>query len=495
MKKIATLFLFVLSSVVVLSACATKLEKEIKKESKNLTNYTIELEYNSDYTLEANQTIDYINTSDINFDKVYMHLYPNNFSEGATHKPVSSLNKSKAYPNGFSEGHISISSLMVGGVEQEVVLSGTDFDILEVSVGTLAPDDRIDISIEYEVIIPNCLHRFGYGDNTINVANFYPIMAVYDGEWNLDPYDSNGDPFYSDMANYNINLTAPTDLVLASTGKVENKTSQGDNTTYSIKARAVRDFAFVLSDKFSVVSEKYENVEISYYYYDDENYAQNLQAAVDSIKTFNNLFGKYPYNTYSVVKANFIHGGMEFPNMVIISDDVCDINDYVNVIVHETAHQWWYGLVGNNEYDCGWLDEGLTDYSTALFYKYNPSYGIDFEDIIKNTTNSYVNFVEVYTKVMGGVDTTMTRNLGEYDTEPEYVYMAYVKGALLFDSLKENVGEEKFLVAMKKYFKDYKYKNAQPADLIGTFEKTLGCEMRGFFDSWLNGKVVIKRVG
>lgn len=493
MKKTATLFLCIMTTFFVFSGCATKLEKELKKESKNLSNYAIEIEY-ADHALTATQNIDYINSSDVYFDKIYMHLYPNNFSKGATNTPVSTLNMKKAYPNGFSEGHITINNLKVNNNQQDVVLSGTDYDILEVDVGNLAPNDRISIDIEYSVTIPNCLHRFGYGDNTINVANFYPIVAVYDGEWNLDPYSSNGDPFYSDMANYEVNISVPSDFVLASTGVVNNINTVDNVTTHNVSAKAVRDFAFVMSDKFNVVSEKYQDINIMYYYYDDKNFSQNLKAGVDSIKTFNSLFGEYPYTTYSIVKANFIHGGMEFPNMVIISDDVTDINDYVNVIVHETAHQWWYGLVGNNEYDYGWLDEGLTDYSTALFYKNNPEYGVEFDEIIKNTTNSYVTFVEVYTKVLGSVDTSMTRSLGEYNTEPEYVYMAYVKGALLFDSLRENVGEEKFIHTMQKYFSEYKYKNATPNDLIGMFEKNLCCEMRGFFDSWLNGNVVIQRV-
>ena len=106
-----------------------------------------------------------------------------------------------------------------------------------------------------------------------------------------------------------------------------------------------------------------------------------------------------------------------------------------------------------------------------------------------------MNFVEVYTKVLGKVDTTMTRNLNEYNTEPEYVYMAYVKGALLFESLRENLGEEKFLAGIKKYFENYSFSNATPDDLIGTFERFLNCEMKGFFDSWLDGKVIIKRIG
>jgi len=495
MKKIVSLFLFVVSGIFICGCDNNSLQKEIKKVSKNLTNYIMYLEYNDNHTLTGSQTIDYINSSDINFDNIYLHLYPNAFSKDSATPPVSSLNKEKAYPNGFSEGHITINSLSVDGEEKDVNLSGNSFDILDVAVDNLAPNDRVEIKLEYEITIPNCLHRFGYGDNTINIANFYPIVAVYDGEWNLDSYHSNGDPFYSDMANYRVELKTPNNMVVATTGNVKNKTENDNVNVYNIEAYSVRDFACVLSDKFNVVSEKYDNVTISYYYYNDDNYEQSLKTAVDSIKTFNNLYGKYPYDTYSVVKANFIHGGMEYPNLVIISDSVNDYNDYVNVIVHETAHQWWYGLVGNNEYDHAWMDEGLTDYSTALFYKYNPEYGIKYDEIIKNTTNSYVNFVEVYTKVLGSVDTTMNRSLNEYNTEPEYVYMAYVKGTLLFDSLCENVGEEKFLKILKKYFNDYKYKNASPECLIGTFEKYLGCDMVKFFNSWIDGKVIIKRVG
>ena len=112
MKKITALFLLIVSSFVVFSGCATALEKQINKASKDLTNYTMDISYN-DYKLQVNQSIDYINLSDTSFDKIYLHLYPNNFSEGATNKPVSSLNSSKAYPNGFSEGHIEINEVKV----------------------------------------------------------------------------------------------------------------------------------------------------------------------------------------------------------------------------------------------------------------------------------------------------------------------------------------------------------------------------------------------
>lgn len=489
MKKVTAFFLC-FCSLVLLFGCASPTEKEIKKASKNLSNYYMDIIYNEDHTLDVMQNVKYRNSSDITMDKLYFHLYPKAFSTDAVNKPVSVSNMQKAYPSGTSYGDISITDLAVNGEEKTPLFDGEDSQILVVETGNLKPNDTMDISLNYEVVIPNCNHRFGYGENVINVGNFYPIVAVYDGEWNLDPYNSNGDPFYSDMANYEVKITAPSKYVLANTGQV-TKTQNGDNNVYYISAPAVRDFAFCLSDKFSVATEQYQNVEIKYYYYDDINFSQSLKTAVDSIKTFNSLFGTYPYSTFSVVKTNFIYGGMEYPNLVMISDECSTYKDYQNVIIHETAHQWWYGLVGNNEYDFGWLDEGLTDYSTALFYRENPDYGVDFNQLIKNTTNSYVTFVDVYTKVLGKVDTTMNRALNEFKTEPEYVYIAYVKGVLLFDSLRVNCGDEKFMKALKTYFSTYKYQNVAPEHLIGCFEKTMSCEMRGFFDSWIDGKVVI----
>ncbi len=493
MKKIMMLLFFVCVSFSC-TGCASASEKEIKKASKNLTTYDMQIEY-SDYTINVKQEINYINSYDNELNNLYMHVYVNNFAVGAINTPVSATNKNTAYPNGESYSKFEITNFAVNNENTEPVFMGKDDDFLKVDLKeSLKPNDRIKLSIDYVVKIPNCLHRFGYGDNTINLANFYPIMAVYEnGEWVLDPYNHNGDPFYSEVSNYNVSITAPSNLVIASTGEYTKTTNQ-DTNTYDICAKAVRDFAFVLSDKFEVISEEYEHTTISYYYYDDPNPTKSLKAGVDAVKTFSELFGTYPYSTYSVVKTNFVHGGMEFPNLVYISDAVENEDDYLNVIVHETAHQWWYGMVGSNAYRVAWLDEGLTDFCTAYFYKYNEGYNVSYEEVIKNTTNSYVTFVDIYTKVLGSVDTTMNRALNEYNTEPEYVYIAYVKGTLLFDSLKELVGEEKFNKALKNYVKNNKFGNVNENHLIGEFEKVMGNDLSSWFNSWINGEVVIKSV-
>ena len=85
----------------------------------------------------------------------------------------------------------------------------------------------------------------------------------------------------------------------------------------------------------------------------------------------------------------------------------------------------------------------------------------------------------------------MDRKLNEYNTEPEYVYIAYVKGMLMFDGLREIIGTKKFMKGLQVYYNNYQGKNAVPQNLIDCFEKSSGTNLESFFDSWINGKVVI----
>ena len=488
MKYKKYLLLLLLPLIFIFSGCK---KDEVEIASKNLSTYNIEIEY-ADHALTCKQTVNYRNNTCCTLDNIMFHLYPRSFRQGATSSVVSTLNHKKCYYNGESYGDLTLSKVQVGDTPTDIVITGNDDDIVDVKIDTLKPNDSVNIYFEYTVTIPNINHRFGYGEDTINIANFYPIACMYeDNNWVIDSYHYNGDPFYSDVANYNITLTAPSNLIVANSGYITNSSTQNDMSTYTMKALTVRDFAIVLSDKFNVVSDKVGNTTVNYYYYKNQYPNEAIKASVDSVSTFNRLFGEYPYSTLNVVESNFVHGGMEYPNLVLISDMVDVQSDYLNVIVHEIAHQWWYGVVGNNEFNYGWLDEGLTEYSTVLFYNENPDYKVNTSELIKNTTNSYVTFVDVYTKVFKTVDTTMNRKLNQYNNESEYVYIAYVKGMLMFDSVKELIGTEKFYKCLQTYYSDNKFKIATPDTLIEAFNKGAKTNLSGVFESWINGKVKI----
>ncbi len=491
MKKV---FVTLFAVLMVFTCTACSKPDDIAQLSKNLTNYNITLEYNDDNkSVVASSKVDYVNSTDNILKKVKFHLYPQYFEEGATDMIVSSTKMNEAYPNGMSYAVFDVKRVQVNKRDINVVYEGEHDGILVVNLdSSLMPNERVEIMIDFSFTIPNCEHRFGYGEHTVNLGNFYPVACVYEnGDFNTSPYNANGDPFYSDMANYDVTLTLDDKLKVAATGDLSSETKTKEKKTLKYNARLVRDFACVFSDGFEIHTANAGKVKVEYYGYDDIDSAKSLQAGVDAINTFSKLFGAFPYATFRVVKTDFVYGGMEYPNLVMISDAVDNIDDYMNVIVHETAHQWWYGMVGNDEYRYPWLDEALTEFSTMLFYDHNDGYTLTHNEMVDISKANYTLFIHVYEDVLGKIDTSM-RAVNEYSTEPEYTYITYVKGVLMYESLYQLIGEKCFVSCLKAYQQSFKYKNATPDDLIKTFEKESKTKLDGFFSSWIEGKVIIR---
>jgi len=468
-----------------------------KDKENNLSSYNMNLSYNDEsHTLSGNETVCYFNNSDNMFTHIYFHLYPNAFRDGAKNRVVSITKTEEAYPNGESFGYIQIQRVSNNNKDLNFEIAGEDENILAIKLAQpLYPDECVEVDIDFVTVLANINHRLGYGENTINLGNFYPIACVYeDGKgFSQSLYHSNGDPFYSDCAKYEVNIKFDSKFVVASSGDLKSSKTEKGITENKYKASNVRDFCLVLSERFDKISKKIDGVEICYYgYQDDNNLNDCMKVAGDALKTFNAMFGNYPYNQLSIVKANFLHGGMEFPNIVLISDQVEGQADYNYVIVHEIAHQWWYGVVGNDEYNHAWQDEGLAEYSSLLFYKKNSIYGEDFKSMITGANNSYKLFEEVYTRIQGKVDGRMDRPLCEFETEPEYVQCTYTKGVLLFNNIYDLLGEKKFLKALSAYYKDFKFKNAKAEDLIAVFVDFGGNKIEKIINTWLEGKVIFK---
>ncbi len=466
--------------------------------SKNVNEYKIcaTLDYENK-TLNATQNIRYVNKSNSDLHEIKFHLYTNAFREDATtYKATNETQSARAYPNGFSAGSITIFSVKQGGKDTDFAISGEDKNLLSVPLDSVLRSGGVaEIEIAFNLIIPNCNHRFGYGENTLNLGNWYPIACVFENnQFVTDGYSPNGDPFYSDISNYSVKIEYGSKLKVASTGNIIDEAQNGDKTTVTASAKAVRDFALVFSEKFNVKTAQAGMTTINYFYYNDETPEQHLQTSVDAVNTFNEMIGVYPYDVLNVVKTNFMQGGMEYPNLVYISDSVDVDSEYNNVIIHEIAHQWWYGVVGNNECEYAWIDEGLAEYSTALFYDLNPQYGKTSEEVFNSALSSYLLFCDVYNEVYDNLDTSMNRNIHKFNTETEYVYLTYVKGVLMFDSIAEIIGDNKMKKVLQNFYVENAMKNATPSDLIKSFESVTHKKLAGYIMSWLDGSVVFEEL-
>lgn len=457
-------------------------------EKYRMTTYDIDAVLSSDNVLSAKVNVNYVNNTDVPLKELQFHLYPNAYRRDAEFCPIPKDRITDAFPNGRSYGELNISSVTVGGKSVEITVTGVDENILTVPLGgALDPTDDVTVGIDYTFKLPNVRHRLGYTDKTVNLANFYPIACVYkDGAFVTDPYYSTGDPFFSECSNYNVKFTAPSKFEGAFTGETVSAETSDDNKVYNIKANNVRDFAAVFGE-FQKVSGICGDTTVKYMYYRDDNPEKSLAAAIDSLRVFGGMFGAYPYKEYSVVQTGFLQGGMEYPCLSMISDDVTG-NARLDVIVHETAHQWWYGLVGNNEVKNSWMDEALAEYSTMMFYENVEGYAYTFDGKRADALGAYMLYCETY-KNNGMGDTTMTRAVNEYSDETEYSYMIYVKGALMFDDIRNTVGTKQFTDGLRCYCSENKYKNAEPQNLIGAMEKASRRSLDPLFRSWLDGNV------
>lgn len=485
MKKIALIF-----SIMILAVCVIPLSACGERKDK-VTVYNIDCELQDDYTVVGSERVEFYNLTDNAFKDIKFNLYLNAFRKGAKQSPISGENLIKAYPNGQSYGGVTISNVCVKGIPAKFNVCGTDCNILDVSLAEeLFPDESVIIEIEYKMDLANVIARTGYNDKTINLANFYPVICgVENGSFFECEYYSVGDPYFSECANYNVNFTCNSDYTVASSGKLTDSKQSGGKTLYNFTIQNARSFCLVLSKEFECIADTSSTVNVNYYYYDDSNPIKAMEYILKALETFKNLFGDYIYDTYSVVQTKFLEGGMEFSGLVMISDEL-DANSYYEVIVHETAHQWWQTAVGNNEIKYGFLDEGLAEYSTVLFFENRPEFSIKRKQMIKSFEQTYRIFCSVYDKLYKGVNTSMTRSLGEYISGYEYVNIAYIKSCIMFDYLRDSVGDETFFNGIKKYYKENCFKVATPDNLVSAFIKC-GANVEGFFNSFFNGKVII----
>ncbi len=438
--------------------------------------------------LSGELSLSFLNTTGTNLSEVWFRLYPNAFQKDALPKPVYTQHQNACYPDGIRYGGIEVFNVCEGDREARFSTEGT---LLKVFLSEpLAKGAQERITMRFITQIPKMRHRLGRAEDTVNLANFFPILCVFeDGGFVTAPYFPNGDPFYSEDADFEVTLKFPKKLSVMGTGKKTVKSSGGEHSVVSFSASGVRDFAMILSEKFHTLEARVNDVKITYAHYSDATPEKTLQAAEAAIATFSELFGELGFEEITVAQADFVYGGMEFPSLVFVSDATTS-EELVEIVVHELAHQWWYAKVGNDQVKFPWLDEGLAQFSVGLFYEQNPSFGVTYDTFVQTARTAYRSYFDVYAKMIGKADTSM-RALSEFQSEFEYVNLTYNKGVLLFDAVRETVGEEKLCKGLKTYFKENSGKIATPKELISALERATRTPLAKLFSAYISGKVIL----
>ena len=484
MKKIMGITFALICSVICMVAFIS-----CKKDAERYSRYEIIAEYVPETkTLAGVVKFTFENVTDNEFSVLKFQMYPNAYRENALYTPVPAIKESEAYYAGESYGEMVISSVQ-GSKNWEIM--GEDENILCVFLERpLFPGEKVVLDIGFMTKLANVNHRTGITSKTVNLGNFFPILCgIQNGDFIETPYYSEGDPFYSECADYSVKLTTPKEYTVASTGIIASERILESKKEYTMSAMNVRDFAMVLSADYRIISAETNGKTLSYYYYEEEAPHKILELMQESFSFYEKIFGEYPYEEYALAQTGLCLDGAEYPCLSFLSDKLTGTAK-ICAIAHEVAHQWWYGVVGSNPLDNAWQDEGLADYSALAFFENYEKYEITREGMVKNAMAEYRSYYDVYGSVLGRTDTRMTRNLREYISDYEYQCLSHDKAVIMFDTLRKSVGDDKFFLALKKYYKTCMYKQATVGDLIGSFEKS-GLDVSGFFESFLEGKAIL----
>ena len=448
-----------------------------------------------DMTLLVNQTVEFRNRTENPKNEIKFHIWANAFREGAKFSPMGDRDVS-------SFGHIDISKTLVNGIEIEFEVAGEDKNVLIVPMNLKSQGTAL-VTINYTVQLANVAHRLGWTERVINLGNFYPVPVMkQDGSWMTNIYTYKGDPFFNALHNFNVTITKPRDMILASSGTVQRERASGSTRSTTVQSLAIRDWAAVLSREFQVRTSVVRRVAVNYFFLDDANPAQSLRTAVRSLQTFSRLFVQYPYRQLTVVQTDFLHGGMEFGEIVFIAAAITEREEIDRVIIHEIAHQWWYGIIGNDQYRFAWIDEGLAEFSTLLFFDENPDMRPEGsgesnplgKDIVwrANYINYFRTAFNTFASVMRGMsgtfDINMNRPLSAFTCANEFVYIAYVRGMLLFSDLEMIIGRNAMRHSLRRLAHEFKFSEiTSPVQLINSFEASSGVRLGVFFNSFMYG--------
>jgi hypothetical protein len=348
--------------------------------------------------------------------------------------------------------------------------------------------EPVTLELAFTMTLPLNQGRMSLDEHAIWLGNWLPVLAVCDRNgWHLDPYEPIGDPFYSETSDYSVNATVPEGYQLASTADDRQEagfTSAPGLKTYRLRAENVRDFALVIMDRTYQRTETTvggTTVRSWWRTTDDPGQARLVHdAAVKSFAYFQHQFGPYPYREYDVVRTGGGINGMEYPGLVFLDGRHYEqvFAQSIAAVAHETAHQWFYGIVGNDQVNEAWLDEGLTEYASLSFLeRWYPPLGdaLVVQRLVRGTA------ADAYAEK----NVRPWQPLRLFPDNDSYSDLVYSRTASMLWLLREAWGEERLNRMLRQFVTSHRFGVATGADWKAALSREAGEDAEPFVAYWL----------
>ncbi|MBU0488371.1 MAG: M1 family metallopeptidase [Bacteroidetes bacterium] len=482
---------------------------------QNTSDYKIKAKFFPETSmLEGQETITYYNNSPDSLKHIVIRLYNDLFKKG-------NAREAEIDPADLTDG-VEISSMKIQGLE----LVGNDNSSAIMRTGTvmiirlpeaLAPKSEADIILKWKYHFPEKTQiRMGTYDSTsFFVGQWYPQMAVYDDVDGWDTHSYNGlAEFYNDFANFDVEISVPTNFVVWATGNLLNAaellnepflgkyqkaqkstdvvtiasptetqsgklTKQNAWNTWKYKANNVSDFSFALSDHFiweacSMTADKTTGRQLFLQVAYNENHADYKETMMIAQKSIAYLTETMPGVPYPFPCMSIFDGadGMEYPMMTNVGT-MEDRGMTVYAHSHEITHTYFPFLVGTNETKYGWMDECMAVFlPEAIQTEIEPT-----KDVPHYTTRVYSYYAG---KELEPAVITPTY----YLNRSVYFILNYGKAEQIIRLLEMHLGKEMFAKCLREFIYRWEYKHPTPYDFFNTFNNVSGQDLTWFWHPW-----------
>jgi hypothetical protein len=453
------------------------------------------------------ETLRFKNESGAALKVLYLHLKPNRFQAGSIQARSTGLAQFDAiFPHGAPDGYLFVQELKLDGRPYHV---GTDAHIddtiLKMNLANPIPSgNSAELTVRFFVKIPHGLERFGHYRENYFVSWWYPELAVLDRRgWHLDPFR---EP-YQNFASYTVELTLPEVMVVGATGGLPQQETRHANGTKTLRfsVQNVHDFAWVADRRYQITETEWEGIKIRSLYLPEDTEAGRRTARYsrDALAYFSRRFGRYPYSVFTVAQVHGIPmASMEYPQLVMNGFWLYRLPKEITALdvanAHEIAHQWWFGILMNNQPDEPWLDEGFAQFAMMAYAeeKYGPKHNLlDLEqipalmrDLVKDSIPNWreqfvlANYLTVAREGREELVTAAPR-----EVRPGRTRLPYEKGALTLFALEYLLGREVFDKILQEYVRRFQYQHVMTADFEKVASEVSGQDLAWFFDQWLRG--------
>lgn len=435
-------------------------------------------------------------------DALWLHLYLNAFDSNRTTLMTELRLDSwlERHPDGW--GRIDLAALRVDGRDRLAALEYVQPDDGNPADRTLArlplarpvaAREAVELDIDFVASLPRVLLRSGHAAPFFSVTQWFPKLAAFrGGAWRAHQYHAASE-FFADFATWDVSLTVPSAYVVGHTGVATATRDNGDGSkTIDVHAEAVHDFAWVADPRFEVIEETIAGVPVRLLVqpHHRAQAGRYLDAVRVGLERYAEWIEPYPYPVLTVVDPGpgaRGAGGMEYPMLITVGTArwlPAGVRLPEVVTIHELGHQWWYGVVANDEVEEPWLDEGINRYveGRIMDATYGPGSYCDwlgFEvDAAAVDRWSYLEH--------GRWDPITTTSFRMLDRD-SYIATAYAKTALALATVAGLFGADPLLDALGEYARQWRFRQPTGADFRASLAASLGEEVTPVLDQLLDG--------